>query len=220
MPLYNPPATIISNDLPIALTSGLYEIITTELGVTDLISENSINVSKIAVRDTFTRANSTASPGSAETGQVWQVGSGTWGIDTNMAYLSSLVNINYDRMLVDSGIANAIITVKIAVHVITNISRVWIRAVDASNFLVVNAASDYKLYRVLNNVTTQIGSYAGTPASGNVVKITAKGSAVKVYVNGIERISVIETANQNATMHGLSANNIATRFDNFKVEVF
>ena len=57
-----------------------------------------------------------------------------------------------------------------------------------------NARADHQLYRVVGGVGTPIGGGWTTPAAnGDVVRLEATGSTIRVLVNGVQKLSVTDT---------------------------
>ncbi len=61
-----------------------------------------------SVSDTFTRADSLTTLGNADTGQAWSAAGGTWGINSNQAYLPSPANTN--AAWIDGGLSDFVFT--------------------------------------------------------------------------------------------------------------
>lgn len=95
---------------------------------------------------------------------------------------------------------------------------VWCRGNSniSSGYLWRNDGSEWTLFSVVSSTFTAIGSYAAAAAPGDVAKIQAVGSTIKGYVNGIERVSVTNTAVTTGTSVGLrTISTAAIRFDDF-----
>jgi len=168
----------------------------------------------VIITDSFNRANSTTSLGSTDTGEAWVALAGTHGINSNRAYLVS--SVGNDVAYVETGEANGIVKATLAV-VSTNSLRLAARIGPAANqgfWLQCNNGSNFTLFRV-NGGATSIGSYAATPANGDIVEIVLNGSAISVKINGTTRISVTDTFNQSSTKHGIGYAGVpgAERFD-------
>ena len=67
------------------------------------------------------------------------------------------------------------------------------RLTDASNFVgvrdVAAPTSQYQLYDRIEGTFTLLGSYNETPAPGDLVRIEVQGPAVRVLINGVQRIA-------------------------------
>jgi hypothetical protein len=95
---------------------------------------------------------------------------------------------------------------------------VWCRgnANITSGYLWRNDGSSWALFSVVGGSFTSIGSYAAAAVAGDVAKVQAVGSTIKGFVNGVERVSVVNTAVTTGTSVGLRAESVATlRFDDF-----
>ena len=57
-----------------------------------------------------------------------------------------------------------------------------------------NARANHQLYRVVGGVGTPIGGGWTTPAAnGDVVRLEATGTTIRVLVNGVQKLSVTDT---------------------------
>ena len=95
---------------------------------------------------------------------------------------------------------------------------VWCRGNSniSSGYLWRNDGSEWTLFSVVSGTFNVIGSYAAAAAPGDVAKVQAVGSTIKGYVNGVQRVSVTDTAVATGTSVGLrSTSSAAIRFDDF-----
>lgn len=151
------------------------------------------------VLDTFTRANSTTTLGSAETGQAWTVGLGTMGVNTNKAYMVS----GPSGASLESGAADVTLSCLIT-HNGSDAGLVF-RVSDATNYLMVRFGSGtLQVYRRVSTFT-QIASQAYSLASGATatLSVVMSGSSLTVFVNAVQQIALTETQWQTQTKHGL-----------------
>lgn len=187
---------------------------------------------RVYSEDTFTRADSASTMGSAESGQAWTPSSGTWGVASNKAYSAS--DADDDLTLLESSVANARLSCTISgnLHTFGNgrFPQLVFRAVDASNFLYVDmAVGNVRLWKRVAGTFTMITQAATTTTSGQDYAITVdyNGALVLVYVDGIWKFTSVLTGTEyagvlSATKVGLhifkagSPANVA-RFDNFLV---
>lgn len=177
-----------------------------------------LNTMGVLAYDSFNRVDNAAALGTADTGQTWTVLQGTWGISSNQACLITSAGAR-NRIVINGLPANVSITITFSVN--TVLSRLMFRHVDTSNYLqFINlSGSSYALYKVVAGVATMLGSFATTPANGDVLNVTLNGSSIIAKLNGAQVISVTETFNQTATQHGFTTDNDTIfRMDNFKVE--
>ncbi|MEE1813542.1 hypothetical protein PUR59_00555 [Streptomyces sp. SP18ES09] len=95
---------------------------------------------------------------------------------------------------------------------------VWCRGNSniSSGYLWRNDGTSWDLFSVVSGTFNVIGSYAVPAAPGDVAKLQAVGSTIKGFVNGIQRVSVTDTAVATGTSVGLrSTSSAAIRFDDF-----
>ncbi|MEK9524025.1 hypothetical protein MIU24_32330 [Streptomyces venezuelae] len=95
---------------------------------------------------------------------------------------------------------------------------VWCRGNSniSSGYLWRNDGTSWDLFSVVSGTFTVIGSYAAAAAPGDVAKLQAVGSTIKGFVNGVQRVSVTDTAVASGTSVGLrSTSSAAIRFDDF-----
>lgn len=190
------------------------------LGMNLGMGSGGITGTKTIVLDTFNRSNSATTLGNTDTGQIWNVLRGMWGIQNNTAYLVTVVD-GTDTAVIQSGVSDCKVTMKIGLVMATGgqVMRLVARCSNLSNMLaVVITTTSFILYRKVADVFTSIGTYAAAPLTGDTVTLDLSGSTIKMLVNGVERINVTETFNQTATSHGISTNSLEPRFDDFKVE--
>jgi len=76
--------------------------------------------------------------------------------------------------------------------------------------------TSWNLFTNISGTFTSIGSYAATLANGDVARIQCVGSTIKAFINGVERISVTNTAITTGTYTGVRSTQSSTaRYDNF-----
>jgi hypothetical protein len=95
---------------------------------------------------------------------------------------------------------------------------VWCRGDSTltSGYAVRNNGTNWALFSVTGGTFTSIGTYAAAAVAGDVVKIQAVGSTITVYINGVSRISVTNTAVTTGTSVGIRSDvNSALRYDDF-----
>jgi hypothetical protein len=79
-----------------------------------------------------------------------------------------------------------------------------------------NNGSNWSLFSVVGGTFTSIGTYSAAAVAGDVAKIQAVGSTIKGFVNGIERVSVVNTAVTTGTSVGIRSDSTsALRYDDF-----
>jgi hypothetical protein len=160
--------------------------------------------------DDFNRAD--GSPGAN-----WVQVSGTWSIITNR---------------LSSGSAGGTIVIRAATAMSTNDNSaqvtiattgavshgVWCRGntTITQGYLWRNDGTSWNLFSVVGGSFVSVGSFAGAAVAGDVAKIQAVGSTIKGFVNGVQRVSVTDTAVTTGTSVGIRAESSnLLRFDDF-----
>ena len=95
---------------------------------------------------------------------------------------------------------------------------VWCRGDNTltTGYAVRNNGTSWDLFSVVSSAFTNIGTYSAAAVAGDTVKIQAVGSTIKAFINGVERISVTNTAVATGTTVGIrSQANSTLRYDNF-----
>lgn len=178
---------------------------------------------KVIVQDVFNRADNASSMGNANTGQAWTATRGTWGIRSNQAYCPTIpASPNNAFATVDPLTPNVGMSFDIDYTATSQLGGVM-RLTNDTNYLYFRLIStDIKLLKNVAGTVTQIGIYSFTPVAGTKykIKVLCAGDLIKVFIDGIERISVSESFNNTATIHGLFAqiSQADGNFDNFLVE--
>lgn len=175
---------------------------------------------KVKVRDSFNRANSTTSLGVSDTGQVWTAIVGTWGINNNKAYDTS-VTAQDEFAVVDSGLSDCIVKTKVTYDSTGKVGLSF-RESDANNvFICFLATGNLFLGRKVAGTWTQLASIVVGVVNGTYdVMIVLKGSRIQAYLDGAKKIDVTDTNFNAQTKHGIFKNSTSTneRFDEFFVE--
>lgn len=161
--------------------------------------------------DDFNRANST------DLGANWVEVSGDWSIVSNQlspgAAGGTIILRAAGAMASNDNYAQATIAATT-----TASQGVWCRGNSniSQGYLWRNNGSSWDLFSVVGGSFTVIGTYAAAAAPGDVAKVQAVGSTIKGLVNGIERVSVVNTAVTTGTAVGIRADSAgALRFDDF-----
>jgi hypothetical protein len=95
---------------------------------------------------------------------------------------------------------------------------VWCRGNSniSQGYLWRNNGTSWDLFSVVGGSFTIIGTYAAAAAPGDIAKIQAVGSTIKGFVNGIQRVSVTDTAVTTGTSVGIRSDSAgAIRYDDF-----
>lgn len=174
------------------------------------------------VTDTFTRANSNVSLGTADSGQSWVAALGTWGISTNRGALITADGGGINLAHIDSTKANATCQVTFTGAAAAGQSWLIFRFVDTSNYLLVSAqdSATVKLFSVVAGSFAELGTAAQAWADGDIVAATFSGTSITVSVNAVSKITASSSVNTSATKHGIGtggAGGPANLFDNYTV---
>lgn len=166
------------------------------------------HVTTTAVADNFNRANSSTSMGSTSTGSVaWSALAGTWGITGNAGYIAA-APATLHMAVVESGVTNCTVEVKIATNASSSSCGLFVRATDVSNGYIVesgSASTTAKLYKLVSGTATAIAnSGSNVPfASGDVIQVVLSGTSIIVKKNGSTIISTTDSTFTTQTKHGL-----------------
>jgi hypothetical protein len=176
----------------------------------------------VTITDSFNRADSTSGLGNTETGQAWQTVAGTgstttWGIVSGQAY-----NIagQDSFQVVDSGVSDCTVQVKVTDNTNKQYSRLIFRFVDNANYYMLQSNStNYQLYKKVTGTFTALKTIAVTPAIGDVLKVVLSGSTITPYINGVAQAAATDAFNSTATKHGIGVTNSTTnaKFDDFSI---
>lgn len=164
----------------------------------------------ITFQDDFNRAD--GSPGAN-----WVQVSGTWAIISNQLSTgttgSGILLRAATAMLSNDHYA------QVTIAATTPVSHgIWCRGDNTlqTGYAVRNNGTNWALFSVVGGSFTSIGTYAAAAIAGDVVKIQAIGTSIKVFINDVERISATNSAVTTGTTVGIRADaNSLFRFDNF-----
>ncbi|MFZ3592312.1 hypothetical protein [Streptomyces sp. BH104] len=95
---------------------------------------------------------------------------------------------------------------------------VWCRgnANISNGYLWRSDGSSWDLFSIVSSTFTILGTYTAPLAPGDVAKVQAVGSTVKAFVNGVERVSAVNTAVPSGTFVGLRSDSVSSiRYDAF-----
>jgi len=161
--------------------------------------------------DDFNRADSSA------LGAGWVEVSGDWSIISNKLSSGSAGGTIILRAA--GAMATSDNSAQVTITATTAASHgVWCRGDNTltSGYLWRNDGSSWNLFSVVGGSFTVIGTYAVAAVAGDVAKIQAVGTTIKGFVNGIQRVSVTDTAVATGTSVGIRAESTnALRFDDF-----
>lgn len=175
------------------------------------------------VTDSFNRANSTTSLGTADTGQAWTAHSGGWGISSNQAYCDTDASLlNFATV---AGAADGVLQVKLPSPGGGSGGSAWVvcRFTDVNNCLYVacSGIEQYRLMKRQGGALSTLGTGTIDHANSNdVVRVVLLGTSIKVYVNDVLDLDVTTAFNQTATRVGMgtdygSGPGSAPRFEDF-----
>jgi hypothetical protein len=160
--------------------------------------------------DDFNRAD--GSPGAN-----WVQVSGTWVIVSQQ--LSPGTTGGTVLLRAATAMASSDNFAQVTIAATTPVSQgVWCRGDSTltSGYAVRNNGSNWGLFSVTAGTFTSIGTYNAAAVVGDVVKIQAVGSTIKVFINAVERINVSNSAVTSGTTVGIrSEANTGLRFDSF-----
>lgn len=161
--------------------------------------------------DDFNRANST------DLGANWVEVSGDWSIVSNQlspgAAGGTIVLRAAGAMSTNDNSAQVTIAATTAAS-----QGVWCRGNPniTSGYLWRNDGTSWDLFQVVGGSFTNIGTFSGAAAPGDIAKVQAVGSTIKGLVNGVERVSVTDTAVASGTSVGIrSESSGSIRYDDF-----
>lgn len=172
--------------------------------------------------DTFTGSNSTTSIATA-TGLTWQQIVGTWGINTNAAYLVSASG-GGNQIAVTQSAPDGYVQFVAGGTFTTSAFGLVFRYIDSSNYCYVvrNSTSNYnEVRKVVAGVDSLIGTTSASSAflTGETVKVTYSGTSIQVFRAGSSIGTFVETDNATGQRAGLiaaSAAGTGPRWDNFE----
>lgn len=161
--------------------------------------------------DDFNRADST------DLGANWVEVSGDWSIVSQQlspgAAGGTIILRAAGAMASNDNFAQATIAATA-----TASQGVWCRGNSniSSGYLFRNNGSSWDLFSVVGGSFTVIGTYAVAAAASDVMKVQAVGSTITAYVNGVQRISVVNSAVATGTSVGIRSDSTSgVRYDNF-----
>jgi hypothetical protein len=175
--------------------------------------------------DHFDRDNNLTTLGYLDTNQPWLTTAGTFGITSNKAIAKTMDGVQEGRVVVDVGTGDFDVSADIT---LSSYAGLFLRYKDESNYLAARltvpatSATPLSISKKIAGVITTIGTdFSVTPVAGTTynLRITAKAGAIKVYIDGVEKISVSDTALQTETKTGLRvSSDLTSTFNNFIVK--
>ncbi len=177
----------------------------------------------IKVHTTFPGSDRQTSLPATETGQRWEVFSGSWAVLHHRAHNSqnstaSKTGDGNDVAVIDAGVADCNVKVKLS-GAMTNPSGIAFRAVDVQNFFFVRASTNsIEVFRKKAGAYLRLTTVANGVADGDILEVELRGSSIVVKVNGVERTSINDPTNKSATRHGLYSYDANVGFVEFSVD--
>lgn len=184
------------------------------------LSDDSTTSYQNYVADSFTRSNSAAIMGNSDTGQSWSGVNGTWGIDSNRAYLAIGAAGDYLGAITSFSTTG---NVKATIATKQSGAGIAVRTAGSGSswsgfFLANNSNTQYRFRKRTGGVNTTITTIAVVPADGDVLQILMVGNVLTPYVNGLAYAGTTDTMNNTSTAHGLYATGTGVaRWDDFSV---
>ena len=178
--------------------------------------------SGFTLTDSFTGTNSTTSLATA-TGLTWQQIVGTWGINTNAAYLVTASGAT-NQIAVTQSAPDGYVQFVAGGTFTTSTFGLVFRYVDSSNYCYVvrNSVSNYnEVRKVVAGVDSLIGTTSASSAflTGETVKVTYSGANIQVFRAGSSIGTFVEPDNATGQRVGLIAASTAgtgPRWDSFE----
>ena len=172
------------------------------------------------VSDTFNRADSSSSMGTADTGQVWVALQHTWGIDTNRAYDTSASSDG--TCYVES--SNADCTIQVTLTTFGSKAGFTFRVQDLNNHYIIRMQSgtnDVVCFRRQGGTYNAQGNNSiSAPANGDVIKMVLRGSLAMFFMNGVLKLAFSNSTFSTETKHGLhTLSDNTSRFDTFTIKI-
>ena len=173
------------------------------------------------IQDSFTRANSTTTLGSTDTGQVWTPqGTSTWGITSNQAYLVNTTANQEEFCVFESGLADVRISIKMTV---AGDMGIPFRFTDSNNCYTATSSpldTIVVISKVVGGVASDLGTATNyTAANGDVLTLLAIGNSYTLQINGVTKFAATDATFLTQTIHGIKQYpGINTqRFDEFSL---
>jgi hypothetical protein len=161
--------------------------------------------------DDFNRADST------NLGAGWVEVSGDWSIVSNQLSPGAAGGTIILRAATAAATDDNYSQVAIASATVAS-QGVWCRgdATIANGYLWRNNGTQWDLFSVVGGSFTVIGTFVAAAANGDVMKVQAVGTAIKGFVNGVERASATNSAVATGKNFGIRSESVSgVRYDNY-----
>lgn len=162
--------------------------------------------------DNFNRIT-TDGLGASTTGQVWK--NDTSYFIANNGVATPKVNGNC-RSYVDVNNSN----VSVSFEIKNYSGQLWIigRMLNLLNYVRVGIRDNTIIAEnIISGVATSLGSVGYTFSANDTFEVQFNGTTISAYINGIKKLEVTSSVNQNSTMVGIQANNTSIQISNFVV---
>lgn len=171
------------------------------------------------VTDTFARADSPSSLGTADTGQTWTIRQGVFGIVSQTVYAPSGSTLGIATIPCD---ADTVVLIQVT-HIDTRgNSGIVFRWTDNNNYwrLFADGSGAIFLQKVSGGTASTVWS-GSSFAAGDQIGASLNGSTIKVLKNNAVLTTVTDAFNSTSAAHGLWLNeaNDFWRLDNFSAHV-
>lgn len=165
--------------------------------------------------DTFNRADSTTNLGSTNGGvvQAWVQNSGTWGVQTNRAYISAAAN----SIATIAGTAD-FNELRVDVPVWAS-GDAWLvfRLSGTNNYLrfggTVGAVATFEVFQ--GGITTRSDASSVILTAGDTLRVACTGGVIRMSVDDVMVLTVFENTHVTNTRAGMRTQSTVPRFDNF-----
>lgn len=158
-------------------------------------------------------------PDNTDLGPSWVEVSGDWSIVSGLLSPGAAGGVIILRAA--GAMATSDHSVQVTIAATTAASHgVWARGNSSgglsSGYLWRNDGTSWNLFSVVGGSFTVIGTYAVAAVAGDVAKLQVVGSTITAYVNGVQRVSVVDTSVATGTGVGIrSESTSGIRFDDF-----
>ncbi|MBB1253062.1 hypothetical protein H3146_06720 [Streptomyces sp. OF3] len=156
-------------------------------------------------------------PDSTDLGPGWVEVSGNWSIISNQLSPGAAGGTIILRAASAMDTSDNFAQITIA-NPATGSMGIWCRgnANISSGYLWRNNGSSWDLFSVVGGSFSVIGTYAVAAVAGDVARVQAVGSTISGWVNGVERVTVTNSAVASGTSVGVRSDSTAgIRYDDF-----
>jgi hypothetical protein len=180
--------------------------------VTNGVAVASAPVGRYLVVDTFNRADGAV--GTATSGQVWTVETGTINVSSN-----KVAGATSGKIYIDSGAADVEISVDWSTPYTSGQAWVILRRTDNNNFWRIGTLSGQPtVQKIVSGGVDTAWAFAGhTEAAGDQLRIVAIGNSIRAYWNDKCWADIRDATGVSNTQHGFQITNSTHRLDNFIV---